>query len=82
MVHNCTPNSVHFQISSDIIKAGKNVISEKPLAMNSEEGTKLVKLAVEKGVVNAVNFNYRYYPLVQEAKAMIKKGKVGDIGSQ
>ncbi|OIO01244.1 dehydrogenase [Candidatus Desantisbacteria bacterium CG_4_10_14_0_8_um_filter_48_22] len=79
VVHNCTPNSLHVRISSDIIKAGKHVISEKPLAMNSEEGTRLVSLAKEKGVVNAVDFNYRYYPLVQEAKAMIKKGKLGTI---
>jgi len=79
VVHNCTPNSVHFQISSDIIRAGKHVISEKPLAMNSTEGTKLVNLAKEKGVVNAVDFNYRYYPLVQEARSLIKKGKVGEV---
>jgi len=81
VIHNCTPNSVHFKISGDIIKAGKHIISEKPLAMNSSEGAKLVKLAKEKGVVNAVDFNYRFYPLVQEAKAMVQKGKIGKIFS-
>lgn len=79
VVHNCTPNAIHFKISSDIIKAGKHVISEKPLAMNADEGRELVKAAMQKGAVNAVDFNYRYYPLVQEAKSMVRKNKVGNI---
>jgi predicted dehydrogenase len=79
VVHNCTPNHLHFEVSKKIIAAGKNVISEKPLAMNSEESRKLVDLAKSKGVINAIDFNYRYYPLVQQARAMVQRGDLGDV---
>lgn len=79
VVHNCTPNHLHFEISCQIIEAGKHVISEKPLAMNSEESKELVKLAKKKGVVNAIDFNYRYYPLVQQARSMVARGTLGDV---
>jgi predicted dehydrogenase len=79
VVHNCTPNHVHFDISKKIMAASKHVISEKPLAMNTKESKELVTLAARAGVVNAIDFNYRYYPLVQEAKAMVESGKFGDL---
>lgn len=79
VVHNCTPNHLHFEVNRDILAAGKHVISEKPLAMNSQESKELVRLADESGLIHAVDFNYRYYPLVQHARAMVKDGNVGDI---
>ncbi len=79
VVHNCTPNHLHFDISKQIMAAGKHVISEKPLAMTTQESKELVTLAKKAGIVNAIDFNYRYYPLVQEAKDMVASGKVGDI---
>src|SRR6188768_1854941 len=79
VVHNCTPNHVHFAISKKIIAAGKHVISEKPLAMTTKESSELVALAAKSGVVNAIDFNYRYYPLVQEAKARVESGQFGDL---
>src|SRR3954467_221305 len=79
VVHNCTPNHLHFEISKKILAAGKHVISEKPLAMTTEESKELVRLAAKAKVVNAIDFNYRYYPLVQEAKAMVATGKLGTV---
>ena len=79
VVHNCTPNHLHFEISKQILAAGKHIISEKPLAMTTTESKELVKLAAKAGVVNAIDFNYRYYPLVQEAKDMVARGKLGDV---
>jgi predicted dehydrogenase len=79
VIHNCTPNYLHYAISKDCLHAGKHLISEKPLAMNSQESKELVLLAQEKGLVNAVDFNYRHYPLVQQARAMVEKGEVGKI---
>ncbi len=79
VVHNCTPNHLHFQVNRDILAAGKHVISEKPLAMNTDESRELVRLAEDSGLIHAVDFNYRYYPLVQHARAMIRSGEVGDI---
>ncbi len=47
--------------------------------MNTEESSELVRLAEESGLIHAVDFNYRFYPLVQHARAMVKAGEVGDI---
>jgi predicted dehydrogenase len=80
VVHNCTPNHLHFAINKEIIAAGKHVVSEKPLAMNSKESAELVRLVKDAGVVNAINFNYRYMPLVQQAHQMCKSDdEVGRI---
>src|SRR6516164_6371467 len=79
VVHNCTPNHLHFDISKKIMAAGKHVISEKPLAMTTEEPKQMVKLAKKAGVVNAIDFNYRYYPLVQETRDMVASGKLGNV---
>lgn len=80
VVHNCTPNHLHFEVNRDILAAGKHVISEKPLAMNSAESRELVKLAEAAGVVHAIDFNYRYMPLVQQARLMCQASdEVGRI---
>ncbi|QDT00833.1 Gfo/Idh/MocA family protein [Adhaeretor mobilis] len=79
VVHNCTPNHLHFEVNKAILAAGKHVVSEKPLAMNSTESRKLVRLANESGKVNAINFNYRYNPLVQQARAMCQRGDIGRV---
>ena len=78
VVHNCTPNHLHFEVNKDILAAGKHVVSEKPLAMNSTESRELVRLAEAAGVVNAIDFNYRYMPLVQQARIMCQATE--DVG--
>jgi predicted dehydrogenase len=79
VVHNCTPNHVHFEINKEIILAGKHVISEKPLAMNRKESAELLALAEKHGVVHGVNFNYRQHASIQNLKAMIEKGNLGKV---
>jgi predicted dehydrogenase len=79
VVHNCTPNKLHFEVSKAIMEAGKHVVSEKPLAMDSRESRELVALAARSGVVNAIDFNYRNYPLVRHMRAMVEKGDLGRI---
>jgi predicted dehydrogenase len=78
-VHNCTPNNLHFEVNKALLEAGKHVLSEKPLTMTSRESAELVRLARQKGVVTAINFNYRGYPLVQQARAAIARGDLGDL---
>ena len=75
VIHNCTPNNLHFDINAKAIKAGREVMSEKPLAMNSTESGELVELADKYGTVTGINFCYRYYPVVQEAAARVKRGR-------
>ncbi|MFP6604529.1 MAG: Gfo/Idh/MocA family oxidoreductase [Pirellulaceae bacterium] len=79
VVHNCTPNHLHFAVNRDILAAGKHVISEKPLAMNTTESKELVSLAKSSGLIHAVDFNYRFYPLIQHAREMVRSGEVGDV---
>jgi predicted dehydrogenase len=79
VVHNCTPNAYHFEVSKAIIAAGKHVVSEKPLAMDSRQSSELVDRAAKAGVVNAIHFNYRNYPLVQNMRAMVKTGELGRL---
>ena len=80
VVHNCTPNNLHKEINEKIIKAGKHVFSEKPLARSSEESAAMLKLLEEyPGVVSGINFNYRMNPLVQDMKHKVKNGEIGDV---
>ena len=78
-VHNCTPNNLHYAVNKALIEAGKHVLSEKPLTMTSAESGELVKLAREKGVVTAINFNYRGYPLIQQARGMVARRELGEL---
>lgn len=79
VVHNCTPNDLHFEVNRAALEAGKHVVSEKPLTISSDESAALVRLAEERGVVAAVNFNYRFYPLVQHARALVRCGEIGPV---
>jgi predicted dehydrogenase len=79
VVHNCTPNHLHFEINKEIILAGKHVLSEKPLAMSSEESAELLALAKENKVVHGVNFNYRQFPIVKQLETMIRNGELGKV---
>jgi predicted dehydrogenase len=79
VVHLATPNYLHFPHARAALLAGKHVVCEKPLAMNTIESAELVELAKEKNLVNAVNFNIRMYPLVQQARSMVQSGELGDI---
>jgi predicted dehydrogenase len=79
IVHICTPNTSHYPMAKEAIAAGKAVIVEKPLAMSSRESRELTELARKANIAAAVDFNYRFYPLNQHARAMVAKGEVGDI---
>ncbi|MGB9435849.1 MAG: Gfo/Idh/MocA family oxidoreductase [Candidatus Acidiferrum sp.] len=79
VVHLCTPNHLHFQEASQLLRAGKNVLCEKPLALDSCESAALVSLLKETRLVGAIAYNLRYYPLCQEARALIHKGAIGQV---
>jgi len=78
-VHICTPNYVHFEQSAKLLRAGKHVMCEKPLAMDSRESAQLVKLAKETNRVDGVAHNLRYYPLCIQAKSLIDSGAIGKV---
>jgi predicted dehydrogenase len=78
-VHICTPNAQHFPMAKDALQAGKHVLCEKPLATSVEEGEQLVALAAHKEVRNCVCHNLRFYPMVQQMRAMREAGDLGEI---
>jgi predicted dehydrogenase len=78
-IHICSPNYLHYEMAKSALLAGKHVICEKPLAIKSQEAEELVKIAEEKKLINVVNFNIRYYPLMRQLKLMVEKGDVGII---
>jgi predicted dehydrogenase len=78
-VHIATPNYLHAPMVEQVLAAGKHVVCEKPLAMNVTEGEELLRLAREAGVIHAVNFNIRFYPLCQQARAMVRSGEIGRL---
>ncbi len=79
VIHITTPNYLHYPQAKAALLAGKHVVCEKPLAMNSRESAELLKIAADTQRVNAVNFNIRFYPISHQARAMVKNRELGDI---
>jgi len=78
VVHICTPNHLHFEQAATLLRAGKHVMCEKPVAMTTRESAALVDLAREHKRVGGVCYNLRYYPLCQEARARVSSGAIGE----
>lgn len=74
-----TPNDTHAEIAIAAAKAGKHIISEKPLARNAEEAKRMLDAVKEAGVKHMVAFNYRRTPAVALARKFIEEGKIGKI---
>jgi len=77
VVHICTPNHLHFDLAKALLEAGKHVMCEKPLAMDSRQSANLVALAKQHNRVGGVTYNLRFYPLCQQARTMVKDGAIG-----
>lgn len=79
VVHNTTPNHLHHAVTLAALRAGKHVISDKPLALDRREARELFDAALAAGVAHVVTFNYRGNPLVQEARLMIAAHEIGEL---
>jgi predicted dehydrogenase len=78
-VHIATPHYLHGPLVREAIAAGKHVVCEKPLAMDAAEGTELLALADAAGIVHAVNYNFRFYTLARQARAVVAAGDLGPV---
>ncbi len=78
-VHITTPNRYHFEMAAAVLRAGKHVMCEKPLAMNSSESAQLVRLARESGLAAGVNYNIRFYPISREVAQRTHDGTLGEV---
>lgn len=82
VVHITTPNVFHFDMAKRALLAGKHVVCEKPLAMNSSETSQLVEIAeANPNLISAVNYNIRFYPMALHAHELVQKGEIGEVYS-
>src|SRR5688572_30322430 len=79
VVHVTSPNHLHVPQARQVLEAGRHVVCEKPLAMAASDSAGLVELAERSGLVNAVNFNIRFYPLHQHVRELVASGALGDV---
>ncbi|MCP4639376.1 MAG: Gfo/Idh/MocA family oxidoreductase, partial [bacterium] len=75
----CTPNFMHHDIAIAAAEAGKTILCEKPLALNTDEAREMVEAVEKAGVPNMVSYNYRRIPAVTLAKKLIDEGRLGRI---
>ena len=78
-VHVCTPNRSHSFIAVDALEAGKHVLCEKPMAINSKEAKKMLDAAKKSGKLLSIGYQGRQRPEAQFIKAEVEKGTLGDI---
>ncbi|MBR3620800.1 MAG: Gfo/Idh/MocA family oxidoreductase, partial [Clostridia bacterium] len=73
------PDQLHKQISCDMLRAGKHVLCEKPLALTREDINEIIKAADESGKKFMVGQICRFTPAFEKAKEIISSGTIGDI---
>lgn len=78
-VHLAVPNFLHYPMAKAALEAGKHVMCEKPLGMNSRETGELVRQAERSGVACGVCYNLRFYPLNLQVREMIRDRELGEV---
>ncbi|TWU48449.1 1,5-anhydro-D-fructose reductase [Rubripirellula reticaptiva] len=78
-VHIATPNELHFEQAAAVLRSGRHVLCEKPLAMTSSQTAELLQIAAKSGCVAGVAYNIRFYPLCHEAASRVAAGSIGEV---
>src|SRR5262245_5043525 len=74
-----TPAETHYSLAKQAIEAGKHVLVEKPLALNVDDGDRLVELAGSRGVILMVGHLLEYHPAVLRLAELIRSGELGEL---
>lgn len=74
-----TPNHVHFPAAKFAIENGFHVVMDKPITLTVEEAKELAVIIEQSGLLFALTHNYTAYPMVKEARQIIKSGQIGQI---
>ena len=74
-----TPNYMHFAPAKLALENGFHVVCDKPMTLNLAEARELKRIVEETGLLFCLTHNYTGYPMVKEARAMVKAGKLGKI---
>lgn len=74
-----TPNDTHFEIAASALELGFHVMSDKPATFDLKEAKKLKELVRQTGLVYGLTHNYTGYPLVKEARKLVRDGALGKV---
>ncbi|MGJ3701970.1 Gfo/Idh/MocA family protein [Variovorax sp. AFSI2.2] len=74
-----TPNHVHFPVAEAFAEAGFHVVCDKPLVHTREQADALVAAVARQGTVFGVTYNYTGYPMVRQAREMVRSGQLGEL---
>ncbi len=74
-----TPNYAHYETAKTFLEHGINVVCDKPLCFEVKEAEELAELAGKKGLLFCVTYTYSGYPMVKQAREMIRRGDIGEI---
>jgi predicted dehydrogenase len=74
-----TPNHMHFPVARAFADAGIHVVCDKPLVHSSEQAAELAAVVARRGVVFGVTYNYTGYPMVREARDLVRGGAIGEV---
>ena len=74
-----TPNHVHHPVARAFAEAGFNVVLDKPMVHTSQEAEDLIRVVESSGVVFAVTYTYTGYPMVKQARHMVRQGLLGEV---
>jgi predicted dehydrogenase len=74
-----TPNHLHYEVARAFVEAGFHVVCDKPLVHTSAQADELVARVAARGTVFAVTYNYTGYPMVRQAREMVRSGVIGAV---
>lgn len=78
-VSNVTPNNVHLEVMLAVLRAGKPLMTEKPMTLDAAEAETALAAAREAGVPVMLGFTYRFYPAMRYARHIVRSGELGEI---
>jgi predicted dehydrogenase len=79
VLHVCTPNALHARQALAALERGIHVVCEKPLAISTGESRRMLRAASERGLVHATCYHARGYPLVEQMRALVAAGDLGEL---
>ncbi|MBO9516199.1 MAG: Gfo/Idh/MocA family oxidoreductase [Variovorax sp.] len=74
-----TPNHMHFPVAQAFVEAGFHVVCDKPLVHTRAQAEALVEAVARRGTVFGVTYNYTGYPMVRQAREMVRSGALGEL---